>query len=793
MARLRRGHTAVNKRRGAVIALAAMVFALVAGFDARFLRIATDIAEFLPAGSDRELSKLSRDIADSALTRGMVFALSGATESESRAAASQFARLLEGHPNVRSVRRGAGASFGDRFYQTYFPHRLQWLDPATAHDWSDESLTVRANEAVAGLASPAGGMRKSLVREDPLGFFLRFVERLEREASASLRVLDGQFVTADGARAIVFVETVASPFDGARQTPFVADVETLFAAVNAQHGGRVRLEQSGINRFAVDAERKVRADVERISFWSTVAITGIFLLLFRSVRVLIAAAIPLLFGCAFGTAATLAVFGCVHALTLAFGATILGVCVDFPIHFLNEHALDPESRSSVGTMTRIRAPLVLGASTTIAGFAALGWTGVPGITEMAVYSSVGVLASLLATVLVLPAIMPDTSIAVPAHERVADWAGRGVYAALSRPLWRWGVPSLALLVCALGLPKIHWIDDLSTVIRVDAKMLEEDERVRGYVSSVDSGRFVLAAGPTDEEALQANERAVAALERARSSGALARVDSVHPFLRSVSAQHASWQALHADASLVERAETAFRTAGFREGMSHALERSLAEAEPAPLRFGDLDEPELEALVRPYRVLIGDRIGYLSFVSGVKDIESVESALRGLPGVTWFDQSAFLARAYARYRSRTGEVLAAGLLVVFLTLFSKYRRIRKSLAALLPSVLSAMTTLAIFGLVGVQVHLLHLVALVLVLSSGEDYAVFLLEAAEPKHLRHAALSIALCCASTVLGFGLLAFSQVPVLQALGMTTGTGIMLSLLLAPTARSLGSTEVES
>ena len=32
---------------------------------------------------------------------------------------------------------------------------------------------------------------------------------------------------------------------------------------------------------------------------------------------------------------TLAVFGSIHGLTIAFGTTLLGVCIDYPVHLLN--------------------------------------------------------------------------------------------------------------------------------------------------------------------------------------------------------------------------------------------------------------------------------------------------------------------------------------------------------------------------------------------------------------------------------------------------------------------------
>ena len=58
--------------------------------------------------------------------------------------------------------------------------------------------------------------------------------------------------------------------------------------------------------------------------------------------------------------------------------------------------------------------------------------------------------------------------------------------------------------------------------------------------------------------------------------------------------------------------------------------------------------------------------------------------------------------------------------------ARYRRPRLALAALLPAVLAAGATLAILAAAGAAIHLLHVVALLLVLSMGVDYGVFLVE-------------------------------------------------------------------
>jgi predicted exporter len=120
------------------------------------------------------------------------------------------------------------------------------------------------------------------------------------------------------------------------------------------------------------------------------------------------------------------------------------------------------------------------------------------------------------------------------------------------------------------------------------------------------------------------------------------------------------------------------------------------------------------------------------------------------------------------------------------LYARYRDARNALAALLPAVMAAAGTLALLGLFGVRANLLHVLSLLLVLSMGTDYGVFLVESAPSATWGATLMSLVTSSATTVLAFGLLGFSTTPALRAIGMTTGIGIIFSLILAPLALAL-------
>ena len=102
---------------------------------------------------------------------------------------------------------------------------------------------------------------------------------------------------------------------------------------------------------------------------------------------------------------------------------------------------------------------------------------------------------------------------------------------------------------------------------------------------------------------------------------------------------------------------------------------------------------------------------------------------------------------------------------------------------MPALLAGGAALGVIAAMGTPLNLLHVVSLLLVLSMGVDYGVFLAEShGEPKEEAATLLSLVIACLSTVCAFGLLGMSDNPALQAIGHTTGLGVCFSLVLAPT-----------
>ena len=118
--------------------------------------------------------------------------------------------------------------------------------------------------------------------------------------------------------------------------------------------------------------------------------------------------------------------------------------------------------------------------------------------------------------------------------------------------------------------------------------------------------------------------------------------------------------------------------------------------------------------------------------------------------------------------------------------SRSDRPRRALRVLAPLVLAVLAVAALLAAAGRQFTLLHLIGMLLIVAVGSNYALFfdrlsvLGTPPRPPDRGGTLASLLVANAATVIGFGVLASSSVPVLSALGETVAPGAFLALLFA-------------
>ena len=757
----------------------------------RYAPVQTDLLSLLPATERSAAAERSvAAMRDAAGTRA-IFLVGHPDHVSAIAAAGHFAEALKRTGAFASVQFEVPDFDPNALAAPHREFRFGLLTDADRNALAEGKVDIeqwlqrRLNDPFR--ARLAGGMA-----QDPFGFLDNFISSLPYGQSR-LDLQDGMLVVRDGAEkpsrlyVLVSGELRGSAYDERVQRAVVAAVGTADQAARAS-GMAVQVLRTGAVFYAEAARSSAERDVELISAGSLVGIVLLMVAVFRSLRPLMFGLLTVLTGLAAAVSATLLVHGELHVLTLVFGASLIGEAIDYSIQYFAIYAASGSRWDSHRAMVAVRPGLTLALATSVLGYAALLFMSFPAVRQIALFALSGLIAAYLAVILLLPHLLKRPyernidAAAVPAARFIEWWSTRvGAKPAAATAL-------AALALCAPGWLQLRADDDVRALSSRPAELLQQETRIRSLTGVEIGTRYFVVEGKTPETTLQTEERLVARLRELSVKGELANFQAISSFVPSAARQEDNRallrKTIHSDGKLLEQA---FEHVGLRTGIADELARAYQQSE------GRLLTPEAwlaTSMAAPFRHLwLGKtESGYSSVVipMGAKSTERLAALAADLPGVAFVDKAASVSRLFSQYRKGLSYGLMAAMMLVLGLLCWRYGRYGGA-ATLLPAALGIAAALAVSGYIGWSMTVFSLMALLLVLGVGVNYSIFLMEGRTRPGTT--GVAVLLSASTTVLSFGLLAFSGTPALSGFGATLLIGIAVTVLATPLALSLSPT----
>jgi predicted exporter len=751
-----------------------------------------DLSAFLPRNPTAEQQLLMDQLKDGLASRLILVGIEGADQVSRADLSKAVAQTLRGNPVFVAVNNGEPVSTeADRRY--LFNHRYLLSPAVTAERFSLPGLHAAISASIAQLASPAGLLLKGLLPQDPTGEMLQLLEQMDSDRRPQL--VDGAWVSADGNTALLLLQTRALGSDTDAQQQAMHAISAAFTQATAQSApvssNAARLVMTGPGVFSVAARDSIKSQVRLIFVISTLLIALLLLAVYRSFTALMLGFLPVASGIFAGIAAVSLSFGVVHGITLGFGTALIGEAVDYSIYLFMQSDKAPagDNEQSRNNWRRLVWPTVrLGVLTSVFGFAALLLSGFPGLAQLGLYSIAGLIAAAAMTRYVLPYLLPN-------NFRIADVSKTGLslsrYAALASR-WRWPV-SLLLLLASVVVYQHHdhlWNTELAALSPVSASDQALDARLRAAMGAPDVGYVVVVSASSQEAVLQATEKVAAVLAKLVEQGALAAFDSATHYLPSIAAQQARQSSLPTTAELKFRLEIVVKNLPVQPQLFAPFLRDVAAArKQVLLKHSDLDNTSMAMAVDAMLLQQGTRwtalLPLTATPAGTIDGALVRNALKQaqLSTALFVDVKTETNRLYASYMNEAIVLALTGVLAIIGLLLFVLRSAKRVMAVIAPLAAAVLTVTAGLAFCGQQLIILHLIGLLLIVAIGSNYALFFNQM-QPDHTAMQIISprtyasLLFANVATVLGFGLLAFSSVPVLQALGMTVAPGVILALI---------------
>lgn len=271
----------------------------------------------------------------------------------------------------------------------------------------------------------------------------------------------GYLVSDDGSFNLVSVFPDLPSDEGRDVQPLIERMRAIRDEVLADAPPGVTADLTGMPALIADELTIVQRGLMVSSIATTIGIAVLCLLLFRSVRQMIIALVPLAPGVVGTLAAIRLLYDDLNLITSSFVAVLLGLGIDFSVHAIaryNEELRQGESPADAVrvAMAHTGPGILTGAVVTAAAFLTTMMTEFTAFAELGLVTAIGLMVIVGAMFLLIPAILPARTREVPKPAPEPPGIGH-VPAFVRRGRVGLVVVGVSLgIVGALALPRIEW-------------------------------------------------------------------------------------------------------------------------------------------------------------------------------------------------------------------------------------------------------------------------------------------------------------------------------------------------
>ncbi len=556
-------------------------------------------------------------------------------------------------------------------------------------------------------------------------------------------------------------ELQLSPFNVEMQLRLL---NSLGNFMQQQNGQSFELLTSGLIFHAAQGTKIAQSEISTVGAGSLMAVILLVVIIFRSAQSFLFILSVLACSTLVALSVTWLIFGQVHLVTLAFGSTLLGLAADYCFHFLVKMRA---SGDPLVARKLLFKGLVVSCLTSVAAYLIQLFSPFPGLQQFAVFVASGLLTACLTVLIFGVFFKPVPSFPIPAGQ---------VFGSLFSPIYRkiagWGVwfvvGGIAIMIVAVfSLVRQGVVDDVRMLNTSGSQLIESEQRVQQLLGNFSMQHYFLVEGKSPQQVLQKAgllEKEINEVLQMDASQLIVSPTSVVP---SLVQQQADFQLIQ---------DKILSSQGAAGILCQLLQSDCEWMTPQPdFNVGLSPEqlPQVLLPLSPSLALLKNNTAII-FLRDEQFAAQMAGIDLQVPGVMYVDQVENLTAILKNFRQEISWLLAGFYLclVIFSLLVFKGRGI------LVISAVTFSSVVALSAASGAGITLFHILALLLVIGITVDTAVFYIT---PGLDRDTWTASTLACLTSLIAFGLLSLSQVPLLNQFGSVVFVGLICAWLVTP------------
>lgn len=647
--------------------------------------------------------------------------------------------------------------------------------------------TMEANRKV--LLSPASVVFKDLVARDPAGISrLAWGKLSALQFDPGYELYDGYLFANDQKLLTFFLKPAHKASETGKNAPLFGTLEQFTDEWEQAHPG-IHLTYFGGPAVAAGNAVQMRHDTILTLSVTVVLLLALTFYFFRRKRTPLLLLVPVVYGAAAGLATVWLVQGSISVIALGAGAIVLGIAIDFSIHFLSHARHARDMRSTIRELTQ---PLTIGSFTTIAAFLSLRLVSTPLLRDLGLFAAASLAGAALCTLIFLPHFPLGID-----HRKVKKNLFDKL-AARKPERNKWLVLGIVLLTPVLLYFsfRVRFDDDLMHLNYLSPRLERAQEEVSKANASALSSVFVVAEGKDEEQALQKLETAAPLITSLQQEGKVRAASNPVSLLPSLAEQQrriARWEAFWTPerrSAVLQIASAAAASLGFSDAAVQGFEATIGKAY-APFNPGSVQV--LKSLFPGgFSVGTGNHYAIAALKVPAGHRKDVFKTLEQQSSVTVTDRQQGAAQLVHILNKDFNRIAIYSSLIVFLALLIGYGRFELAIISFLPMAISWVWILGLMGLFGLKFNIVNIIISTLIFGLGDDYAIFTMDGLIERYkygnhkLDSVRAAVYISAATVFIGLGVLLLAGHPALKSISIISVLGMACVLFISQTLQPL-------
>lgn len=657
---------------------------------------------------------------------------------------------------------------------------------------SDASIKNKLNENLTTLSSFEALALKDYIYRDPLGIhYLAYNKLKGLQFTEDFSLYDEHFLSKDERYVVLFINPSFPSANSKKTVEFTNKLEQIVSEFKSNHN-QTNIIYFGAPIVSAGNAIQINKDTRLTLGLSIILIVLLIILFFKNRFSSIIILIPVVFGALFSLAIIYLIQGDISVMALAGGSLILGIAINYSLHFLTHLTEQPNRQQTIVDLT---FPMTIGSLTTILGFLSLQFVNAPVLKDLGLFAAFSLIGAALATLIILPQLV-STYDNINADSQISTKYSNFIYKFQTSKYTLWIIIILTPIFLFYA-KNVTFENDLNKINFMSRETQTAQDTFNKMSSQFQKSVFLLSSGNSLEEAQINNEKLHSTLDFAKTSkfvNAFICPTQILPSLYEQQKRILKWNSFWTSSkkeNLFQRLQFEGIQLGYNSSFTTSFEESLNS------KYTTLSDSDISIFKNTIiKNFIESKDSTFTIINILKANNSQLNNLYDLfnsnKEVKIFDRQFVTDHLIKIVSDNFTFISLFTSLIVLFALFLIYGRIELTLISFLPMVISWIWILGIMSIFNIKFNIINIILSTFIFALGDDYCIFTMDGLIQKyakgvhHLKSISISIFLSVLTTLIGLGILIFSKHPAMFSIALISIIGILCVWIISQTLQPL-------